>query len=162
MSAALRRAAPAHSLTDPVQSFSHFRGVISRFSMSIQIKRRRKSTKAQTARFLTLPKYVGGKKQTLKPGPFVEVKWCSEILHRATANVRVWRATRSCETNSAERFKGRRFIPTGISSCLLPLTGLRSFIEISAHHTGCNKRRLLYQNHNNCTGGKKGRTEIAL
>lgn len=87
--------------------------------MSIQIKRRRKSTKSQTARSLTQPKYVGGKKQTLKPGPFVEVKWCSEILHRATANVRVWRATRSCETNSAERFKGRRFIPTGISSCSL-------------------------------------------
>lgn len=90
--------------------------------MSIQIKRRRKSTKPQTARFffLTLPKYEGGKKKTtLKPGPFVEVKWCSEILHRATANVRVWRATGSCETNSAERFKGRRFIPTGISSCSL-------------------------------------------
>lgn len=85
--------------------------------MSIQIKQRRKSAKPQTA-FLNLSKYVGGK-QTLKPGPFVEVKWCSEILHRATANARVWRATGSCETNSAERFKGRRFIPTGISSCSL-------------------------------------------
>ena len=58
----------------------------------------------------------------------------------------------SSETNSTERLKGRRFGPTGISSCYSPFSQSadRSFIEMSAHHTVCNKRRILFQNHYSC------------
>ena len=59
----------------------------------------------------------------------------------------------SSETNSTERLKGRCFTPCGISSSYsLSQSADRSFIEISAHHTGCNKRDMLCQDHNKCMG----------
>lgn len=70
-----------------------------------------------------------------------------EFLWRLTTNERVKRPDYSSETNSAERLKGRCFIPRGLSSCSLSLAAERSFPEISAHHTGCNKRH-IFQNHN--------------
>lgn len=65
----------------------------------------------------------------------------------------------SSEINSAERLKGRCFIPSGVSSYSLSQAADRSFIEMSAHHTDCNKSYILFQNHNNCMGKTNERTE---
>lgn len=120
----------AHSLTNSIQSFSHFGCFIPHFFMSMPIKRQRRDKTSTTRRvFPTKGQY--------RAAAFLEQKqacwYPPEFLNPLTANARLKKRATEAPTESTERLKGRCFIPRGISSYSLLQSADRSFIELSAH-----------------------------
>lgn len=92
--------------------------------MAITIKRRREVTNPSTARAFNSTKSTGEKEQLFwnKTAALKSAKSSSDGKCASEESVY------SSETNSAERLKGRCFIPSGISSYSL-LTVSRPFIH---------------------------------
>lgn len=109
-----------------------------------QKNRHREVTKPSSVHAFLFHEMTRGKKER-KRQLFRYNKSCRnppEFVWRLTVKCASKESEYSSERSSTERLKGRCFIPRGISYSL-SLSADRSLIEISAHHTGCNKRGIL-------------------
>lgn len=141
----------APSLTSPVQSCSVLQPLRMIDPASLHVHH------SKTARITakTRPLCAFSPPQTAKMTAGHGSATRPQLLRRLTAKRAEEGATTARRQTQAKRLKGRRLGPSGISSSSLLQPVSRSLIDISAHRAGCSRRRVLFQEHNNCTGGNK-------
>lgn len=162
-----QRALPPHSPipVSPSATLDHLEHA---FPLSIQIQERRGIDRLARCFHFSQNAWENQplRSRSLCRGTKVEER---EILHRATANVRVRGASGSRETNSASGFEGRRFVPTGIPPrppfLLLLLLFLSDshrsskYLHIRDNKAPDEQQETPSKNRADCTRGKNKRTE---